>query len=91
MKKILFGVVAALIIAGISAYAFRAPLVAAVSSQLTADMFVAADDDPFDAGPLIGSRLPAILASHEGAPITSLESLMGTRGLLLFANRSVEW
>jgi len=91
MKKVLIGIVVALIISSISGYAFRAPLVAAVSAQLTAEMFVEAEDDPFDAGPPVGSQLPAILASHEGTPITSMEPLMGARGLLLITNRSVEW
>jgi hypothetical protein len=72
-------------------YLFREPLGAALADQLTADMFVAEDLDGFDPGPAVGSVFPAIRASHGGTVVTGIDAFMGQRGLLFFANRSVDW
>jgi hypothetical protein len=72
-------------------YAFREPIRERLYGALTADMFVAADADAFDPGLPVGARLPALHARLDGREITRLDSFMGEHGLLLFANRSVEW
>ncbi|NJN52389.1 MAG: hypothetical protein HC809_12160 [Gammaproteobacteria bacterium] len=86
-------VVALLIVLALAAgiYLFRAPLMEAMMANLTSDMFVAADDDPYDPGIAVGSKLPPILALHDGSRVTDLAQFAGERGTALFVNRSVDW
>jgi hypothetical protein len=91
MKRLLV-VAFVLGVVGVSAlYVFREPLMDAVAERLTADMFVAADADAFDPGPAVGSAFPPFRALHAGVAVTGLDGFMGPRGLVFFANRSVEW
>jgi hypothetical protein len=91
MKKTLTITLVVIAVAGVGLYLFRAPLFDAVAERLTADMFVAADDDAFDPGIPVGATLPAIRARYQGRTVTGLSEFVGSNGLVLFANRSVEW
>ena len=91
MKRIamlLFGAVA---LAGAAAYTFREPLQNAVADRITAGMFVANDDDAYDPGVAAGQALPPIRARYNGREITDVSEFMGSKGMVLFVNRSVDW
>jgi hypothetical protein len=81
--------VVALVALGI--FAFREPIMGAVVERLTRDMFVAADTDAFDPGVPVGSALPSIRARMADREVTDIGALMGERGAVLIANRSVDW
>jgi hypothetical protein len=81
---------AALVVAA-AIYTFRAPLVEVAMDLVTRNMFVAAADGAYDPGVPVGAEFPPILALHEGREVTGLDLLMGDKGVLLFANRSVDW
>lgn len=85
---IVLGVALALVFGG---YVFREPLMNAIVERMTADMFVAADNDDYDPGVATGERFPAIRALHDGNEITDIGRFMGTHGAVLIANRSVDW
>ena len=85
---IVIGVLAALVL---GAYAFREPLLDAVFTRLTADMFVQSDNDAYDPGVAVGAHVPAIRALHDGKELTDVTTLAGSSGLVLIANRSVDW
>lgn len=91
MKKFLIGLLAVVAVGGVGIYLFRAPLMDMVVEQLTADMFVAADTDPYDPGVALGERLPSLLALHQGAEVTDLAAFVGENGVVLYAIRSVDW
>jgi hypothetical protein len=91
MKKVLSVLAAVIVVTGIAMYAFREPLETALFDKVTADMFVARDDDAYDPGIAVGSALPALHARHQGRDVTQLGDFMGSKGLVLFVNRSVDW
>lgn len=72
-------------------YAFREPLMAAAIDRMTAHMFVARDDDPFDPGIAIGQTFPPISARLGAREVTQLDEFAGSKGLAIFVNRSVDW
>jgi hypothetical protein len=80
-----------IVVAGIAVYTFREPLMSALFEKITADMFVASDTDAYDPGPAVGTTLPAIHARYRGGEVTQLGDFMGSKGLALFVNRSVDW
>jgi hypothetical protein len=84
-------VVGALAALALGAYVFREPLMEALFERITADMFVQSDSDTFDPGAAVGARLPAIRASYGEEELTDATTLAGPRGLVLIANRSVDW
>lgn len=91
MKKILVivaGVLASLIMAGAI---FKEPLLAAVKETITADMFVNVDDDDFDVGLALNADFPEIKALSKGELITQIQPLIGDKGMIFIANRSVDW
>jgi len=90
-SRLLLGTLAGLMIGGVGLYALREPIRDRVYGGITADMFVAADADAFDPGLPVGARLPTLRARLDGREIASLEPFAREQGLLLFANRSVEW
>jgi hypothetical protein len=85
---IVVGALAALVLGG---YVFREPLMTALFERMTADMFVESDSDAYDVGPAVGTKIPAIRALHDGAELTDVTTLAGSRGLVLIPNRSVDW
>jgi len=91
MKKALTITLVVIAAIGVSAYLFRGPLLEAIGELLTADMFVAADDDAFDPGIPAGEPFPAIQARYQGRTVTSVAEFAGPSGLVFFANRSVDW
>ena len=82
---------AVLLGAGSRAYLLREPLKQAAYDRLTADMFVPADSDDFDPGPVVGSDFPGVRAIHEGREITLLREFAGPNGTVLVASRSLDW
>jgi len=58
---------------------------------ITADMFVDADNDQFDPGPVLGEKIPAINALYNGKVIQDLTSFSGEKGLVFVINRSLDW
>lgn len=91
MKNVLLGTLAVLVTVGVAGYLFRQPLTQALADSLTADMFVEADTDAFDPGLPVGAALPEIAARYHGRTVNDLTEFMGGNGLVLFANRSVDW
>jgi len=91
MKKTLLiatPIVIALLFAG---YLYRETLKEAAIAQLTANMFVAEDNDDFDPGPALGSRFPGVRARYEGRDITLIEEFAGENGTVFIASRSLDW
>jgi hypothetical protein len=91
MKRFLVFTAVFVVVAAAGVYLFREPLRNAMVERLTADMFVAADDDAFDPGVAVGSRLPPLRAVVDGREVTDLAGFAGSRGTVLVANRSVDW
>lgn len=94
-KKIGLSIGAALALAVVGGVVFRAPLQAAVVDRITADMFVEQDADAFDPGVAVGQAFPALSARLTeragGRQVASIGEFMGTRGVVVFVNRSVDW
>jgi len=91
MKKVLGVVAAVLVVAGIAVYAFREPLMGAMFERMTANMFVARDDDAYDPGIAVGTEVPPLHARYRDQEVTQLDDFMGSKGLVVFVNRSVDW
>ncbi len=90
MKKryIALGIVA---VAAAGIYGFREPLLAAVIDRVTANMYVPADNDPYDPGVATAQPMPTIHALYDGREVTDVDEFMGAKGLVIFVNRSVDW
>ncbi len=91
MRKWLIATVTALAVVVLGGYVWRDPLMGALAERMTAHMFVARDDDAYDPGIAVGAHVPALRALHRDREIADLDAFMGTRGLALFVNRSVDW
>ena len=93
--KVGVGIGAVLAVAVAAGAAFKEPLQAAVVDRITADMFVAQDADSFNPGVAAGQRFPALKArltdGVSGRQVASIGEFMGTRGVVVFVNRSVDW
>lgn len=85
MKRALSGLLAGLVLAG--AYVFSSP----AASQNVGDIFVPEDPDAFDPGLPVGARFPQIRALYEGREISDIDQFMADKGVVFFANRSVDW
>jgi peroxiredoxin len=72
-------------------YLFRDPVKQFAYDAITADMFVAADDDAFDPGPAIGSDFPGVNATWRGREVRLLNDFAGVHGTVFVATRSVDW
>lgn len=91
MKKALTISLAVVAVLAVGVYVFRGVIFDAISPLITADMFVASDDDTFDPGIPVGSTFPAIAAAYQGRTITNIGEFVGHRGLVVIANRSADW
>lgn len=91
MKKVLIGVAAFVMVAGVGIYAFRAPLLEAATDRMTANMFVARDTDAYDPGVAVGQPFPAIRARYQDRELTDVGEFTGSRGTVVYVNRSVDW
>jgi peroxiredoxin len=91
MRKVLKPAIAILLLALAIAYLFREPLREFAYAWLTRDMFVTADMDDFDPGPVIGSHFPGLRATYRGRDITLIEEFAGANGTVFIAGRSYDW
>jgi hypothetical protein len=91
MKKVFIITLACLTVLAAGLYLFRAPLLEVAANQLTADMFVTADDGSFDPGTAVGQPFPAIHADHAGETVRDVMQFAGPHGLIFVANRSADW
>lgn len=85
MKKSLVALVAGLAVAGTLLF------MTSITAQNLGNIFVPADTDAFDPGLAIGAQFPEIRALYQGREITNIDQFMGEKGLVFFANRSVDW
>lgn len=90
MKKIAFSVGLLMTILAV-AYLFREPLKQGAYDKVTSDMFVTADDDAFDPGPVDGSLFPGVNATYQGRDISRLDEFYGANGTVFLAVRSADW
>ena len=86
MKKAIGFLAAGGVLAGI--YLLLGPVLA---QQGLGNIFVRSDTDSFDPGLPIGAQFPAIRALYQGKEITDISQFMGEKGVVFFANRSVDW
>ena len=63
----------------------------AIIQQLTTDMFVSHDGDAFDPGLPVGARFPMLSARLNAMPVTDISRLVGDKGMIFIAVRSVDW
>ncbi len=91
MKTFLIGLLAVIVIAGAGIAVFREPLKDMAYERIAADVFVAEDTDSYDPGVAVGALLPPLRALHDGDQVTDVRAFMGTKGVALFAIRSVDW
>jgi peroxiredoxin len=91
MKKALVITICVVLTAAALLFLFREPLKQALYGSVTADMFVAADNDAFDPGPALGSQFPGLRASYQGREITLLDEFAGKNGTVFIASRSLDW
>jgi hypothetical protein len=91
MKKFLIGFAGFIVITGGLVFLFQDEMIAVAKDKITADMFVEADTDSFDPGIAVGETFPNIKAIYAGQQLTSIKALMGDRGMVFVANRSVDW
>lgn len=91
MKKILLGLLAAILLLLAIGFLFREPLREQLEANITEDMFLPADTDSYDPGIAVGQRFPDIRAVGASGPLTDSAELMGDRGLVFVAVRSADW
>ena len=89
MKKVLLALL--LLVAIALGYLLREPLKEFAYARLTEGMFVAADTDEFDPGPLLGSRFPGLRATYQGRQVSLIEEFAGKNGTVFIAIRSLDW
>ena len=89
-KKIL---VSALLIVAIAVITMNFSLIkrGVIEHFITVDMFVDQDNEEFDAGPLIGLKMPPINALYNGKIVQDITTLSGESGLVFVINRSLDW
>ena len=90
MKKFAYFVVVVLCVA-VGVFAFKQPLMVFVMDKVTADMFVAGDNDNYDPGIAVGEQFPPMLASYQRRQLTGIDEFMGDRGMIFIAVRSADW
>ena len=86
----LIGLGLATVVAGLF-WVGAAEIERAVKQQLTSDMFVSSDSDAFDPGLPLGARFPALSARLDAMPVTDVSRLVGDKGMIFIAVRSVDW
>ncbi|PLW69961.1 peroxiredoxin family protein [Pseudohalioglobus lutimaris] len=91
MKKTLLIVLVLAAVVALLLYLFRSPVKEVAYAALTADMFVAIDNDAFNPGPAIGSSFPGVNATWQGEPVRRLDAFAGPRGTVFVATRSADW
>jgi hypothetical protein len=91
MKRILTGLAGFIVIIAGLVFLFQDEMMAVAMDKITADMFVEADTDSFDPGLAVGETFPSISAVYQGKQLGSIQAFMGDKGMVFFANRSVDW
>jgi peroxiredoxin len=91
MKKLIIGIFSTLAIIVVLVLVFKEPLIEYAKEVLTADMFVAQDDDAFDPGVEINKPFPLIDASYNNRKLTSINEFSGTNGTVFVVSRSLVW
>lgn len=91
LKKSTLTILAVIAALGVVAFAFSENIKQFVFQKLTDDMFVSQDNDSFEIGPDIGSDFPVINASYKGQTLNQLDPLLGNKGTVFLASRSVDW
>ena len=91
MKKLATVTLAVIVVVGASLFLFREPLFDALGELITADVFIAADDDDFEPGVEVGEPVPEIAARRQGRLVSGVGEYLGPNGLVLMAVRSVDW
>lgn len=91
MYKILTGFAGVVVISAGLTYLFQDKLMTFANGKITADMFVEADSDSFNPGLSVGETFPAISAFYQGQQLTGIQQFSGDKGMVFFANRSVDW
>lgn len=91
MKKPLLLIACLVVLLIVVGWIFREPLQQVAYDTLTEDMFVSADDDTFDPGPVVGSDFPGVNATWQGREIRLLDEFAGPGGTVLLATRSADW
>ena len=91
MKRILISTVIVIVTGVTSIFLFREPIAVLAKEQLTSDMFVAEDEDQFSPGINLGENFPQIRAWYQQVEKQDLQEFMGSKGLVVFLNRSVDW
>ena len=89
--KILKGLLAGLLALILLVFIFQEPLKEVVYERLTAEMFVAIDDDDFDPGIAVSATLPTLQLAQNGAALKSLKSFSTERGAAIYFVRSIDW
>lgn len=91
MNRILTGFAGVVVISAGLVYLFQDELMTFAKDEITADMFVDADTDSFDPGLSVGETFPTINVVYRGQQLTSIQEFAGDKGMVFFANRSVDW
>lgn len=91
MKKILLSSMVIIVVGMTSMYLFREPIAVYAKEKLTADMFIGKDQDQFNPGIDVGEKFPNIRAWYRQTEKQDVQEFMGSKGLLVFMNRSVDW
>lgn len=89
MKKILLCSLAIITISSI--YVAHKPIAVYAQEKMTADMFLSEDTDQFNPGISIGEKFPNIRAWYGQTEKQDVQEFMGTKGLVVYMNRSVDW
>ncbi|MGB1341822.1 MAG: hypothetical protein ACPG5J_05850 [Pseudomonadales bacterium] len=91
MKWALSIAAASTMLIGIAFAFFGEQFKRAVFQSLTSEMFVLVDDDAFDPGIPVGSAFPKLETTLGEQSVRDLEPLVGDRGMIFIASRSVDW
>ena len=91
MKRILISTVIVIVTGVTSIFLFREPIAVFAKEALTSDMFVDVDEGRFSPGIVVGEQFPSIRALYQQMEKQDLQEFMGSTGLVVFVNRSVDW
>jgi len=91
MQRVLIVLAAILLFATAGAYLYKDQVKEKAYAKLTENMFVPADTDNFDPGPVLGSDFPGVRAMYRGEPIRLIHDFAGPNGTVFIASRSFDW
>jgi len=91
MKKIIQPLIAVIAMVLLAQQQQAETLKQTTHSWLTDSMFVDADNDAFNPGIATGENFPMLMAVYQGQTVSDLRSLVGDKGMIFIASRSVDW